>query len=633
MNKIFRTFVSLFLGISLTTSCTPDELSMEKANVAPEDLVEGIAFKIEHDAANPNIVYLKSLMGKQYIPLWSHPQGRSQEHEVTLKIPFAGEYEAQFGVITRGGIVYGSPAKFTVENMYADFISDPLWTLLAGGAGEEKTWYLDLDADKVSRYFDGPLYFYGTDHSWATVTDGQTVEGDIWNWNPGYIGSEWLFAHADFGDMTFDLKGGAHVKVEHLTLPGRGTENGAFMIDVNNHTLKMVDAAPLHDSNRDGVVLDWGDIKILSLTEDAMQLGVLRDPALSGEDACLLVYNYISKEYRDSWTPGEIVVPEPELPDGWQNDISQFVTTSVKWVLSPTTPFNWANLDGSLMNAWSAVEDYPDWSGFNASVPETYAAFSLTLNSGDYSAVYAAPDGAEQTGAYALSENGYFTFTGVTPSFTICGERTLFTSADNQWRVVHIDKNATGMVTGMWVGVLNPDNPAEYIVWKLEPQTGGSADADAAVREMLCAYTWKIDVAGTKFGGPLSYAPLTDFPALSGAWTPDLPGNSWVMIDGDHGSMKFNEDGTVSVAQKMVVEGAFGDTETKNGIWTYNGATSKLRLSIPILHADNFTNNVVDWGDSRVIVGSDYLRLVVVRDPVLSGEDEYLYVFNYIPAD
>jgi len=83
--------------------------------------------------------------------------------------------------------------------------------------------------------------------------------------------------------MTFDLKGGANVKVVHNTIPSRGTENGLFMIDTETHTLQMTNAAPLHDIGRDGVVIDWGDIKIMSLTEDYMQLAVLRDPVLSGK--------------------------------------------------------------------------------------------------------------------------------------------------------------------------------------------------------------------------------------------------------------------------------------------------------------------------------------------------------------
>jgi hypothetical protein len=469
MNKIFRIFVSLFLGIFWMTSCSPDEFSMGEVDVAPKDLVEGIAFKIEHDVANPNIVYLKSLVGSQYTPLWNHPQGRSQEREVTLKIPFAGDYEVLFGVVTRGGIVYGEPVTFTVDDMYAEFISDPLWAMLAGGAGEEKTWYLDLDEDAVSRYFVGPLFFYGVDDSWLTVTDGQTVEGDSWHWDPDYKGNSWLFAAADFGSMTFDLKGGAHVAVEHLTISNRGTERGTYAIDVDNHTMKIVDAAPLHDVNRDGVVIDWGSIKIMSLTENTMQLAVLRDATLSGEDACLLVYNFISKDYKDSWTPGEETEPEPALPDGWKNDVSQTVTTAIKWVLSSETPFNWANLDGSLMNSWATAADYPDWTGFNASVPATYADFSLVVDSKNSTVAYTAPDGTVSEGTYALDDKGFYTFTGITPSFTICGDRDLATSDDNSWRIVKIDKDFSGKISGMWVGVRDAVKP-EYFVYYLIPE-------------------------------------------------------------------------------------------------------------------------------------------------------------------
>lgn len=640
MNKIVKTFAMLLLGISWMTSCTPDDITLDdlkkgEAAITPADLVEGIAFKIEHDAANPNIVHLKSLMGSSYTPLWNHPQGRSQEPTVTLQMPFEGDYSVQFGVQTRAGIVYGDTVTFHIDEFYANFVSDPLWTLLTGGAGEEKTWYLDLDAEATSRYFAGPLYFYGTDDSWLTVTEGQTVDGDVWNWNPDYKGNSWLCDAADFGTMTFDLKGGAHVRVNHLSIPARGEETGTFMVDVDNHTLSLTDAAPLHDIGRDGAVVNWGAIKIMSLTEDYMQLAVLRDKALSGEDPCLLVYNFISKEYKDGWTPGETTEPEPTLPDNWQDDISQIVSTAIKWVLSPTTPFNWANLDGSLMNEWNAVADYPDWTGFNADVPATYAGFSLTLNSDDRSAVYVAPDGAEQTGTYALDEKGYYTFTGVTPLFTICGGWVeLKTSTDNQWRIVRIDKNAVGKVTGMWVGVRDPEKP-EYMVWKLEPQSGGGeSDANAAIKRMLCAHTWVVDVAGAKFGGPLTYAEPPSFPTLTNEWTPVLADNTWVMLDGNHGSMTFNEDGTVTVSQRRVVDGVFGDTEEHSGIWVYDDATLKLTLSIPILHSDNFTANVVNWGNSRVqSVGDDFLRLCVVRDPDLSGENEYFYVFNFIPAE
>ena len=302
MNRnIKNIYLLLLFAATVLAACTPDEYSLGDIDVETTDLTEGNAYKIEPDAGNPNIIYLKSLMGTEYTPLWNHPQGRSQEQVVTLKIPFAGTYEVQFGVETRGGIVYGEKTTFEVREMYAGFISDPLWTLLSGGAGEEKTWYLDLDENGVSRYFAGPLFFYGTDDSWDTVTGNLPAEGpDSWNWSPDYPGNSWLMTAADFGSMTFDLKDGANVTVIHKTIPSRGTEKGVYMIDVDNHTLRMTNASLLHDTGRDQHVVDWGDIRIMSLTENTMQLAVLRDPVLSGDSKCLLVYNFISKEYRDN---------------------------------------------------------------------------------------------------------------------------------------------------------------------------------------------------------------------------------------------------------------------------------------------------------------------------------------------
>src|SRR5687768_4782205 len=103
MNRII-TILTALLVLFAGYSCTPDEFELGDADVAPAALVEGIAYKVEHDANNPNIVHLTSLMDSKYTPLWDHPQGRSQAKTVTLKIPFAGTYTVKFGVETRGGI-------------------------------------------------------------------------------------------------------------------------------------------------------------------------------------------------------------------------------------------------------------------------------------------------------------------------------------------------------------------------------------------------------------------------------------------------------------------------------------------------------------------------------------------------
>ena len=506
MNKIFKIFSLIAIVAMLFTACTPDQFALGSKDVKTEDLVEGIAFKIEHDATNPNIVYLTSLMGNAYTPLWNHPQGHSQEQKVTLQIPFAGTYKVQFGVETRGGAVYGDTVSFKVDNIYAGFISDEMWTLVSGGSGKEKTWYLDLDAAGTSRYYKAPIYFFTKTYTWDNLhyssgesyLDGNTNESFSWEpkkaitpnltdgvatwyWLADYPGNSWMCAKADFGTMTFDLKGGANVTVDQAAY-GLGKSTGSYMLDTKTHTIKFTGVSPLHVSERDANVKAATEFRILYLTKDAMQIIV--DP--SGE-----VFNYISKDYKDAWTPPVLAEPEPKLPDNWQNDVSQTVSKSIKWVLSPETPFNWANLDGSLMNTdWTSADKYASWTGYSASVASSFANFSMTMNSANNTVTYVAPDGTTSGGTYTLDEKGVYTFNGFTPNFVISGGWvTLATTDANQWRITNIEKDASGTVTGMWVGKRDAVK-SEYMVYHLIPQTG-PVDKLAAWKTALIGKTFK----------------------------------------------------------------------------------------------------------------------------------------------
>jgi len=301
MKKIFTYIICFFAAMVLFGACSPENYTLGDIDVTSAQLEKGKAFTIEHDANNPNIVYLTSLMDSRYTALWEHPQGRSQEKKVTLKMPFPGEYTVKFGVETRGGIIYGEPVTFKIDQMYAEFISDETWTLLTGGAGEEKTWYLDLDADGISRYFKGPLYFYGTGDWWGSVNKtAAPLNSDSWSWEPDWKGNSWLMPAGNYGSMTFDLKGGANINVNHAML-GK-VQKGTFNIDTQKKTIRMTGASPLHGKPQDGIVVDWGDVRIMSLTENTMQLAVLRDPVLSNDGAAMLTFNFISKAYKESLT-------------------------------------------------------------------------------------------------------------------------------------------------------------------------------------------------------------------------------------------------------------------------------------------------------------------------------------------
>lgn len=527
MNRIVKLVTLVFLVGMLVYSCSPDEFTLGKADVNTNELVEGIAFSIEHDNDTPNIVRLNSLMDSKYSPVWSHPQGRSQDPVVTLKIPFEGEYKVVFGVQTRGGVVYGDTVTFTVEDFFAPFVDDPLWTLLSGGVGQEKTWYLDLDADALSRNFLGPLYFYGTENGWQ----GECLRegGDCWNWNPDYKGNSWLMTAADFGSMTFDLKGNANVTVVHNTIASRGTETGTYQLNTDNYTMRMTDASPLHDTNRDGVVIDWGNIRILSLTEDHMQLAVLRDPALSGEGACLLVYNFISKDYYDNWVPPVTEEPEPPYDGEDPNeDLTTSTTTKKTWALSLNTPYNWSGLAGNFLNSWSQPSDYiaTGWAPYDAAMIENV---TLTLDkTGDNTGTYKFTDGAGNPieGTYTVDEKNNIVF-DQSISFAVSGWVSLGTTDENALRIIRVDRDAFGNIALLWLGKRDPTKD-EYQVFGFEPKaSGGEVDPLAA---------WKNGLAGKVLTHDLNY--FADWVALdwTGGWTgegsalfttPDYTSQNW----------------------------------------------------------------------------------------------------------
>ena len=153
------------------------------------------------------------------------------------------------------------------------------------------TWYIDLDQFGTSCVFDGPLYYYGTDDTWASVTDGDIVAGDSWSWCPKWSENTWIQAAADFGTMTFSEDG----KVVVNDLGNNTTYEGTYTIDAASKTLSLEGAKILHLPNIDAVVTNWStDLKIMSLTDKSMQIAALRDN--SSEGPCLLVHNYVTED-------------------------------------------------------------------------------------------------------------------------------------------------------------------------------------------------------------------------------------------------------------------------------------------------------------------------------------------------
>lgn len=285
----YSIFSFITSALLLLAACMPEEYELGKKELDSADLVEGIAFSVTHDSENPNIVYLENLLGSRYTALWEHPQGRSQEQKVTLKMPFEGIYEVRFGVETRAGIVYGEPVTFQIEDFCAEFVTDPLWACLTGGVDNEKVWIYD----------DGSYGFAAGEMTYASPNT--TVEWNNWspNWDPGkgHTGDKNIWAST----KTFDLKGGANVKIHNVSSSGIEDSAGSFMLNTDNHTITFTGCDLLHTPGWTGKSGNWNkDLKLLELDDNHMRIGVMRD---NNEGPWWLVWNFVSKEFADNYVP------------------------------------------------------------------------------------------------------------------------------------------------------------------------------------------------------------------------------------------------------------------------------------------------------------------------------------------
>ncbi len=153
-----------------------------------------------------------------------------------------------------------------------------------------KTWHFDLRADGSTAYFAGPLYYYGTADSWGSVTNGETVVGDTWNWSPAWsdIGGWIGFAARDYGTMTFTEDG--KVTVVRIDAEGNAaTEEGTYTLNEADKTISLsIDILGPAELLSQAVSAKT-DLKILSMNEESVQIAVVR-----ANDPCLLSLNYAS---------------------------------------------------------------------------------------------------------------------------------------------------------------------------------------------------------------------------------------------------------------------------------------------------------------------------------------------------
>lgn len=165
------------------------------------------------------------------------------------------------------------------------------------------TWEFDLKPDESHYKFVGPVFFYGKDASWASYTNNQPVVGETTGWDADYASiKSWAITDPNHcnGTMTFykDEDGNDKVKVHQVQADGSYKDSeGTFTVDEKNKTITMT-IDPLNAVEYIGGITrtDETKIKVMSLSDEALQLGVIRS-----SDGQLMIYNYVTSDVKNGY--------------------------------------------------------------------------------------------------------------------------------------------------------------------------------------------------------------------------------------------------------------------------------------------------------------------------------------------
>lgn len=432
---------SLLAGVLLTlAACSPDDYSMGGAQYSSEDLTCPEAYEV---TINGNKVTLKSKISGCK-PLWVTPSGRSQEEELTIELPFAGDYEVTFGAETRAGAVYGEPYKFTLAQNDFTLLSDSKWFYLADSdyktgdelpdaetlsAGVSKRWY-PCNAD-YGLGCTGPVMYmtpYDPDNDGVGFTaadEENLVYKDItfgranWapNWDPGF--QSWLIPETDpymdsYMEFSMNAANGCVARMYRGESGEKGSSTGTNMTgkftlalnDATKPTISFTDCYAMHNVGFDEVCSNYTqDIQIIELTPYYLALVTKRT---NSEGAWYIVWNFVSEEVIK--TNGECIpkddaglieTTEPVLPTfsdlktdlfTIENNGVTYVGNQMTYTIDTDTPYDWLWWNGATdVSAWQSVTGGTYDKDWKPAADDDIADYELVLNrSSDGSYTYTA---------------------------------------------------------------------------------------------------------------------------------------------------------------------------------------------------------------------------------------------------
>ncbi len=227
---------------------------------------------------------------------------------VEVFIANAGTYPFTCNTLVSGSIMTSEEFNVVIDQDDLSYLEAQLWIDLTGGVDQSKTWRMDMNSAGYCVYFDGPVYYSGTEDdpywAWDVVvgddewpyTDGDGASHDTYfNWSPDYPNNSWIMAAQDYGTITFSANDGVASTVKFGE-----SATGSYTFDTTTMKIMLSGVTLPIDTGRvnEGQYEDLYTIRVFSLSDTAAQFGIKRVYEGGESSAWTMVYNFVCDDYE-----------------------------------------------------------------------------------------------------------------------------------------------------------------------------------------------------------------------------------------------------------------------------------------------------------------------------------------------
>jgi len=486
MKKIsfLKSMLAIMLGIMvIATSCKKDEPTPPPPVDNTPVLNTDFAYTVDNNTVN----FTTTLSGN----VWINNEATNVttnfvDGKCSVFLPKKGDYSFTCQTLVGGATYPSAPFSVTIAQDDLSYLNMGMWKDLSGGVDKTKTWRMDMNSSGQCVYFDGPLYYSGSDDdpywAWDVLSLPYDLNGTVmesyFNWSPDYPGNTWIMSAQDYGTITF-----SGTDLVASTSKFGALENGSFTFDTATMKLTLTGVTLPTDTSRinEGQVEEWGNIRVFSLSDSAMQLGLKRVYEGTNEDGTqkeskwVLVYNFVVNDYVYQ-VPEQFTYEESVNTSFTQADLVgtwKYAEVPMGWIGWTKVGDQGTTYPAHLFEIWYTTEDVvttlSSWGATNADSLFTANSVKEYVFNEDGTCTLAGEDNT-----YSVA-NGIITFGN-----DLTGEELNGVWIDGltgtELKVIDFNKMGpeTEMVdtppfTGIWIGNQNPGKN-EYQAVQLQKQ-------------------------------------------------------------------------------------------------------------------------------------------------------------------